>query len=102
MEALRIWRPEVGDQLPTLREVILSLQQSLTSIEAEIKSLKVRSRRSGTLIEPRTLRQNASDNSSQVTDELGFWSENPLTNKNLGAFFETGIFIGLVGEPKKT
>ena len=101
LEALRIWRPEVGDQLPTLREVILSLQQSLTSIEAEIKSLKVRSRRSGILIEPRTLRQNASDNSSQVTDELGFWSENPLTSKNLGAFFETGIFIGLVGEPKK-
>ncbi len=101
LEALRIWRPEVGDQLPALREVILGLEQSLLSIEAEIKSLKVRSRRSGVLIEPRTLRQNERDNSSQATDELSFWRGKPLRNKNLAAFFETGILIGLVGDPQK-
>lgn len=99
LETLRVWNPKAGDQIPTLQEVVRGFEQSLLSVQEEISLLKVTCGRDGILIKPRTLKQNATKNSSLVSDDLGFWSGKPLREKNLAAFFETGSLIGLVGDP---
>ena len=84
---------DAGSEIPTAEQALADIEDRLRKREEEKQRLTLTAPLAGTVLPPRRRQEDA------ASDELPFWTGQPLDPANQDAFLETGTLFCLVGDP---
>lgn len=97
LESTRAWNPKAGDEIPAQMEKLQSLEESLTQLSSRQSHLNIKADLAGQVMVPF---QNQLDQMKSPVDQLPYWIEKPLSPVNIGAWFEKGQMVALIGKSR--
>jgi len=95
LRTIRVSRPDVGLQIPTLEQTLRDLEEQLAERRKQHQQLVLTAPIDGIVLSEGVRAP------SLGQDELGTWSGMPLDVDNAGSTLESGTVLCLIGDPQK-
>jgi putative peptide zinc metalloprotease protein len=96
LESRRISDDSAAAQIPATSERLADIDKRLRRRESDERELTLTAPIAGRVLVPPSMV------SRQPPGELASWSGNPLDERNLGSYLETGTLLCRVGDPQRT